>query len=71
MNIIEGHLPVRLTAVGHTFSICIVDDEEVPGDPTILVFRDDEEAPVAVIHLDNETSDCTDYDHITVEAPPL
>jgi hypothetical protein len=42
-------------ARGITYTIALLDEPEVDNDPTLLVFRDDDEEPLVSIHLTEGT----------------
>jgi len=42
---------VDFTSEGHHYTIGLLEEEQVDTDPTLLLFRDDEEEAVATVHL--------------------
>ena len=42
---------VDFMSQGHHYTIGLLEEEQVDTDPTLLLFRDDEEEAVATIHL--------------------
>ena len=46
------------TIRGRRYKVGYLDEPDVDTDPTILIFRDDEEVAIATIHLD-PTARCT------------
>lgn len=65
-----NELPAEFTVRGHTYRIHLLDEREVDTDPTLVIYRDQEEVPIITAHLD-PASPCKERDrsHFVVEAP--
>lgn len=60
---------MRITTIharGIAYKLALMDDPEVETDPTLLLFRGDEEEAAVTIHL-TPGAPCQEPDHITLE----
>ena len=64
---LTDRVTVHFTARGVSYKIGLLDEPEVDLDPTLLVFREDEEEAIFTMHLD-PGADCHDGHGI---APPV
>ena len=69
----QSPFPLDFEVRGVKYALTILDDGgEVPLDPTLLLFREDEEVAIMTVHLDPKVacSDSSTY-HVTAPAEPL
>lgn len=56
-------LNARITIRNTQYRVVVLDEPEVDLDPTLCVYRDLEEEPIATVHLDPDAS-CQEAGHV-------
>lgn len=56
MSTIRWSTPARFVVNDIEYKLALLNDPEVSTDPTLLLFREDEEEAIATIHLDPSAS---------------
>jgi hypothetical protein len=66
-----GDDPIELEVRGVRYVITVLDEPELETDPTLLIFREDEEEAIVTAHLDS-AAPCTAHGvdgHVVVREP--
>ena len=58
--------PITFEVRGTSYSLTVLDDEGLTNDPTLLIFREDEEEAFVTAHLTPD-ADCTDPTHVVLQ----